>query len=332
MNKFIFVYTFSFVLSGTVQAQQVSLDSLSDYEKKVLDSLDKDLDEFLKFGAMSKSFVDISMSAANGYYNFKNNNNIYLNTSSNFTVLPSLAYYHKSGFAISGTGCGVYTNESMNFYQFIVSPSFIYSDNKTFSTGIVYSHFFSKDSLQFYKTPLNNEIFLNFVWQKWWLEPSIAFGYGWGSRSGYKKEVGFIQALLARMTRRRITTVTEESVHDLALSVAIKHNFSWHHLFSAKDILLFTPQCMITAGSSHFGFNTSYSFRSHYLTSNLLPSNSNINEDRGLELQSLSALMRIDYIIRSFYIEPQFIVDYYLPYTQENRLHCIAGITAGLNF
>jgi len=321
-------------LNHGLNAQDFRLDStLTDYEKKVLDSLDKDLDEFLQPVTMYKSFVDISVTGANSYYDFKTNNSNYLKSGNNFTLLPAIAYYHKSGFAINATGCAMYDNQSMNLYQFVLSPSYDYSNNKTFSFGIVYSHFFTRDSLSFYTTPLNNEIFLNFVLKKPWLQPSVSMGFGWGSRNEYKKESVFIHALLASAKPRTgIITANQEAIRDFVLSFSLRHSFSWHHLFLRKDVLLFTPQAMFTSGTQHYGFNTTYSFDSQITASIPLPVNSSISDDTGWMLQSVSLIMRTDYIIGSFYIEPQFIADYYIPNSVENNLHCIMGIGIGLNF
>ena len=57
----------------------------------------------------------------------------------------------------------------------------------SFSTGISFSKYISKDSLSFYTTPIQNEFFAYFSYKKWWLRPSISVSYGWGSKTEYEK-------------------------------------------------------------------------------------------------------------------------------------------------
>lgn len=322
------------VLAGpSLCAQDLLADSsLTESEKKFLDSLDKELTALMDAGKKPVSFVDLSITAASSYYDFKEPNTQTLSSSAQLTFLPSAAYYHKSGFALGGTACGIYESSHLNFYQFNLSPSFAYSRNKYFSTGIAYTHFFSKDSLGFYTTPINNELFFNASLKKGWLLPVVAVGYGWGTQASYRKEINYVKALRLRAILRYLNNHRNEKVRDLAISFSLKHNFTWHHVGFRKAFLLVTPQVMITAATQQFGFNTSDSYGSHLVTSNLLPSNKNLKNSTGLGWQSATFLLKADYSIRNFYIQPQFILDYYLPQTNDQRLRTIGGIMIGYNF
>ncbi len=106
----------------------------------------------------------------------------------------------KVALALSAMGYIVNDKANMNFYQFSISPSFDYLQNKDFATGFSYSRYFTKDSLPFYTSPLENELYAYFTYRKWWMSPSVSMSYGWGSRSDYMKREELIQSLRLRPT------------------------------------------------------------------------------------------------------------------------------------
>ena len=95
-----------------------------------------------------------------------------METSKKLSYSPTIGYYDKGGLGITAVGYIVNDNSRMNFYQYSFSPSYDLIKRKL-STGISYTRYFSKDSLDFYATPIQNELYTYFSWKKWWMRPTI---------------------------------------------------------------------------------------------------------------------------------------------------------------
>src|SRR6185295_10269636 len=106
-----------------------------------------------------------------------------------------LGYYDASGFGFTTIGYIVKDDSKLNFYQFSISPSFDYLQNRNFAAGVSFTRFFTKDSLSFYTSPLQNELYGYFTYRKSWFRPAISVSYGWGSRSDYSKPEELITSL-----------------------------------------------------------------------------------------------------------------------------------------
>jgi hypothetical protein len=146
----------------------------------------------------------------------------------------------------------------LNLYQTGLSPSFDYLKNKDLATGISYTRFFTKDSLPFYTTPIQNELYAYFTYRKWWFRPSLSLSYGWGSRTDYEQREELLQDL--RLRRRGFTYInTTESVSDFSIMASVRHDFYWLDIFSNSDHIRLTPQVSFTSGTQKFGFNQSSS-------------------------------------------------------------------------
>ncbi len=292
------------------------IDTTIDY-----DELFRDFDAFMDSILLPRSFLLISASVAKGYYNFLNKANSSIDASKRLTYSPTIGYYHKGGLGITTTGYMANDETSMNLYQFAISPSYDYLQNRNMATGISYTKFFTKDSLPFYTTPIQNELSAYFTYRNWWIKPMIAFSYGWGSRTDYSERETSIQDL--RLRRRGFTYVnTEETVSDFSIMTSLRHDFYWIDVFGKKDHVRFTPQVSFTSGTQKFGFNQS---SGTYVTNlrtanNVLFNSENVYLDDELKFQplSLSLFLRGEYSIGKFFVQPQLIFDYYFPATTSN--------------
>ena len=182
------------LLVGAMQvfAQKSNADSVVKVETDPAISITEDVDydelfsdfaSFLDSMIMPRSYVLASVAVASGQYDFSGRNNVLLESSKKYTFIPTLAYFHKNGLGITGTANVISENDKINPYQFSITPSYDYIKNLDFATGISYTRHFIKDSLTFYTSPLQNELFGYFSYRKWWVRPSVAVSYGWGSRS-----------------------------------------------------------------------------------------------------------------------------------------------------
>ncbi|HEY0679115.1 MAG TPA: hypothetical protein VGD17_12560 [Chitinophagaceae bacterium] len=315
-------------------AQQSRLDSLfnSKDSTAVLDSLLRDFGVYMDSLSKPKSFFSISAGIGTGYFSFENKNTFVFTTAKKPLLSPSAAYYHKSGLGLSATGFILLDGGNTNFYQFALSPSYDYMRSKIFSTGISFTKYFSKDSLPFYTTPIQQELFAYFGIRKWKLRPMLSVSYGWGSNEEYQqKQILIWNRWLQRSERGVITVKNEESVSDLAATASLRYNFMWFDLFSKDDGLTITPVALFTAGTQRFGFNTSYQSSSAVIRNNFLPSNQQISEQTGFGAQSVSFILRTDYSVGKFFIMPQLLLDYYLP-DVDDRFNIAYSIVTGFNF
>ncbi len=298
------------------------------------DDLFRDFDAFMDSILSPDSYFLASLSLGKSYYNFETKNSILIEPSKKLTYSPTLGYYHRSGFGVTMTGYIVNDKKNMNFYQFSIAPSFDYLHNKSIATGISFTKFVTKDSLPFYTTPLQNELYAYFTYRKAWIRPTLAISYGWGSRSDYTKRESVIQDL--RLRRRGFTYVnTEESVRDFSLMTSVRHDFYWLNIFNNKDFIRFSPQLALTSGTQKFGFNQSSSTYATAIrtNSNVLYSTENIYLDDQVKFQplSLSLYLRGEYSIGRFFLQPQFALDYYFP-SKSGNFTSLFSINAGLLF
>lgn len=298
------------------------------------DELFRDFDAFMDSILSPNSYFLASLSMSKGYYNFESKNSSLIVPSKKLTYSPNLGYYHKSGFGLAATGFIINDEINTNFYQFSVTPSFDYLKNKKYATGISYTKFVAKDSLPFYTTPLLNELYAYFTYRKTWLRPSLAFSYGWGSRSDYLQREVLINDF--RLRRRGFVYInTKESVRDFSMMLSVRHDFYWLDILSNKDHIRFSPQLVFTSGTQKFGFNQSYNTYGTVIrtSSNVLYNTENVYLDDQLNFQplSLSLYLRGEYSIGRFFIQPQFVMDYYFPSSTGN-FASLFSINAGLMF
>lgn len=317
--------------SAIAPTKEISvLDTTLNYEE-----LFQDFDAFMDSILLPHSYLLGSLSLGNSYYNFENKSSSVVTASKKLTYSPTLGYYNKNGLGITTTGYIVNDEKNMNFYQFSLSPSFDYLQNKDFATGISFTKFFTKDSLPFYTTPLQNELYAYFTYRKTWVRPTLSVSYGWGSRTDYLQRESLIEDL--RLRRRGFTYVnTKETVSDFSITASVRHDFYWLDVFTYNDHIRFTPQVAFNSGTQKFGFNqSSNTYATSIRTgSNVLFSTEDVYLDDKLNFQpvSLTLFLRGEYSIGKFFIQPQFAMDYYFPATSGNNFNALFSINAGFMF
>lgn len=298
------------------------------------DELFNDFDAFMDSILSPRSYLLASVSVTKGYYNFTNKSNFSIEASRRLTYSPVFGYYHKGGLGITATGYIANDGTNMNFYQAAISPSFDYLQNRDLATGISFTKFFTKDSLPFYTTPLLNELSAYFTYRKWWIRPTIAVSYGWGSRTDYTERETVIQDL--RLRRRGFTYVnTEETISDFSVVASVRHDFYWLNVMGKRDHVRFTPQLAFTSGTQKFGFNqTSGTYITALrTTNNVLYNSENVYLDDELKFQplSLSLYLRGEYSVGKFFVQPQLMLDYYFPSSTKN-FNTLFSFNAGFIF
>ncbi len=298
--------------------RDLAMDTSIDYDD-FLDEFDVFLDSILT----PKSYFMPTISVARGYYNFAARGGDTAEVLSRMTITPSLSYYHHSGWGLSATASIVDDGSHLNLFQSAVSPSFDYLKDRRFATGVVFTRYFTKDSLPFYTSPLQNEVYAYFSYRKPWLRSSLAVNYGWGSRTDYLRRKRLVQSLrLRKLAWWLLNREETESINDFSVTLTLRHDFYWLHVFSGKDHIRFTPQVSAVAGTQQFGFNQTTTLYGVTSRNNLplLFSSRNSYLDNKLKFQPLSATLylRGEYVLGKFFIQPQVLLDYYIPGSSEN--------------
>lgn len=315
-------------------SQQTRLDSLFNNKDStaIIDSLLQDFGKYMDSLSKPTSFFTVSAGIGSGYFSYENKNTFVLSTSQKPLLSPSAGYYHKTGLGLSATGFVLLDGANTSFYQVALTPSFDYLRSRNVSAGISFTKYFSRDSLPFYTSPLEQEVFAYFGIKKWKLRPSVSVSYGWGSKKEYEQKQTLIwNRWLQRSQRGYIIVENEESVQDFAATISLKYNFNWFGIFTKDDGFTLTPVMLLTGGTQRFGFNTSYQSPSAVIRNNFLPSNQQVSEQTGFGAQSVSFILRADYSIGKFYVMPQLLLDYYLPDVSD-RFNTAYSVVAGIHF
>jgi len=323
-------------LGGGVASAQDSIKNRMAIDTSSLDydALFNELDGLLDSLSAPRNFALLNLGVGTGYYDYESKSSYLLQSYRKLTYAPSLGYYSKTGLGLSVTAMVVNDGRNINPYMFYCTGSYDYLKNNHFITGIAVSHFFTKDSLPFYTSPLQNELYAYFTYKKFWVKPSVAVSYGWGSRSSYEQRAEYITSL--RLTLNGFTQIdTKENIHDLNLITSLRHDFYWMDVMGKNDYVRLTPQIVFTSGTQKFGFNqTSNTYAAVPRTgSNYLYSSDNVFLDDKMVFQplSLTGYIKTEYAVGKFFIQPQLVFDYYFP-ADQNRFTTAFVMNAGVIF
>jgi hypothetical protein len=114
----------------------------------------------------------------------------------------------------------------------------------------------------------------------------------------------------------------------------VRHSFYWLNISNRNDYIRFSPMLIFSAGTGKYGFNESSAsylvFRNEgkveYSRGNV-----SLGNDYNFQPLSMTLYLRPEYSIGKFFIQPQFILDYYFPAVDKN-LTAVFAINAGFLF
>jgi hypothetical protein len=298
-------------------SRQAEIDtSFTDY-----DALFNDLNSFLDSLTVPRSFIIANVGFSTGYYNFSTKESYVAEPIKKVLISPSISYFSKTGLGIGGSVCVVNDGQKLNPYQFAITGSYDYLKNRKFLTGISLTRFFTKSNVPFYTSPLQNGAFAYFTYRDLIIKPTISVNYGWGTRSAYTERKELINAI--RLKKRGYTRVnTLESLNDLTFTASIRHDFYWLNVFSEKEYMRLTPQVSFISGTQKFGINQSsdtYGIVKGTGANILFNSeNSYLDDSQYFQPLSLAGFIKTEYSKGKFFVQPQFMVDYYFPAKEGN--------------
>lgn len=301
-----------------------------------LDSLRKELDWLFDSLAKPKSYVDISMGVSNGYFLQKTSSNVGATTGAAYYNL-SASYYHKSGLGITGSALAIGASPGMNVFQTSISPSFDYIKAKDWNYGISFTRYFNKQDLSFYVSPLVNECYTYATYKGGWLRTTIALDYATGSEQQLLQST---RAVRVRNNRGGFDTVrvtqtfqTNTSISDFSVFLSTQHRFVLGNLFTDEDRFSITPSLFSVAGTQRYGTNmqaSAVAFGPRYANNQLLGTQNSVTRS-AFRVQNISLSIRAEYLLKKWYIQPSFLIDYTLP-SSSRQWNIIANLTTGLTF
>ena len=327
-----------FVLSLllTVSLVHAQTDSLTNEEKRMLDSMFKN-DEFIKLMLKKeKSYVDVNVGMGNGVFSLQNNAlNAGQAQTNKIYYTASVGYNHKSGLGITLNSFFADDKGSLKGYQYAVSPSYIFS-NKKFDAGISYTRFIEGSAVNFDISPYKNDFYASAVYKKTWIEPGLALGFSFGKQVEYFDTVFWRRSIDSPYSYRAIhigDTITTR-LSGLSLTLSATHKWDFYALLNKKDAIELQPSFLLNAGSQRWNISHSSSLNNRLpLVQNYLKRKfGNGSDSQSFNLQSFAFLAEVTYYYGKFYFQPQLYLDYYLPSTTEKRLTSLFSVVAGFSF
>jgi hypothetical protein len=264
-------------------------------------------------------------------------------TNATFMLLPAVGYNHKSGFGLAGSMALLSMEGALKPSQYLATFSYDYMRLRGALAGVAYTHFIRPDSINYYASPLKNEVSAYALYRKSWFKPSVSFSYGWGSKTEVTEQQTLLEALKKRGKKKKnenaipINTVTNttESVSDWMISVSARHDFYFFNVLSRRDAIRLTPQLSMNGGTQQYGFNQTTSTylvkRSGNVNKPFFSDQIALQDATKFQPLSVSAYLRSAYSKGSFFIQPQVILDYYIPTNDQNFTTSFA-INTGLIF
>ncbi|HNU89275.1 MAG TPA: hypothetical protein PKJ94_13325 [Ferruginibacter sp.] len=295
-------------------------DSLTKEERLALDSMFKN-DEFVKLmmgPGKKKSYFDVRVNAGNQLLSTTNNNTNAGGLKSQFTLIPTVGYYHKSGFGLDLSAFCTSDSGSFKPYQYAINPYFEYNGKSVYA-GVSYTRYITDKSSNLSPNPFQNSFYGNFLYTKSFIEPGISVSYASGS---------FTDTVTILSTTKNVKI----KLSDFSIAPYIQHDFYFYKLFSKNDRLNFSPSVLLIGGRQQIripGLNSGRILSFPRLRDRL---KNRFESDSKFQLQSVAASLALKYKYKKFYVSPNFYIDYYLPSTTYDRLTTIFSVTTGFSF
>jgi len=206
------------------------------------DSLMSELKSLLGSMYKPESFFSANLAYSNRLFSTKNNAlNAQQTKTGQAALLPSVSYFHKTGFGLTTTGFMRNVNARPNFYQLAVSPSYDYIGKKLIA-GISYTNYIKTATNSILTTPFTHEVYAYAQLRKSIIRPFLALGWASGSYQD-------ISTIPLRIGGENIFVVDTSKVqlNDFSTIVGLSHTFTAQKIFAKDDMLTFVPSVNLIA-------------------------------------------------------------------------------------
>ncbi len=235
----------SFAVPNFVRAQVSKFDEnelKAELDLLKNDSLMSELKSLLGSMYKPESFFSANLAYSNRLFSTKNNAlNAQQTRTGQAALLPSVSYFHKTGFGLTTTGFMRTVDGKPNFYQLAVSPSYDYIGKKLIA-GISYTNYIKTATNSILTTPFTHEVYAYAQLRKSVVRPFLALGWA----SGNYQDVSTIP-LRIRGENIFVLDTSKVQLNDFSTIAGVSHTFTLQKIFAKDDMLTFVPSLNLIA-------------------------------------------------------------------------------------
>jgi hypothetical protein len=336
LRSFLFFYilTLSSFINIYAQENNQSLTTKDEFSFLKNDSLINELRGMLDSLRTQKSFFSVTTSFSNRL--FSTNNNV-LNAQQSSTgataFIPSVSYFHKSGFGIGIMGYVRSINNAVRWYQTAITPSYD-KVAKNMMYGISYSYY-AKSKVQDPAriSPFNHDFYGYVQGRKTWLRPSLSVGYGDGNYT----DSYVVPRRLPNGMVMNVSDTYKVHIKDFSMNVGLSHSFVMSSSIVKNDMLSFIPQISLITGIQS---TSSESLKSRELYRNEMEDRKrmelfyrvNQSSGGGFGLRTAAVSANLSWFKDAISISTGYFLGYYFQSTSNNKFSNIFNLTAGVTF
>jgi hypothetical protein len=285
------------------------------------------LEKILEDDTAPASSLFLNIAAGNNLYNLSNN---YLNASQNQGPLvaynPTLTYYHKSGFNLS-LGSTLLRQAPGGFgrTQYSLAAAYDWEKTEKFAAGLALTKYFVKDYYSPYASPIQNDAYAYFRYEKPFIEPGMTLGYSTGTYKTARR----LDTVINGVPRRFYDSVSNR-LKTFTASLTAEHTFKFEKMRTASDDAEFTPSLMMNMSSS----STNVTRKSNFPFFNSPAGKRRLNRliSNDFRIESLGLDLDLTYTLGNLVIEPDLYTDYYLQQTTDSRWSFLFTLNVGYIF
>lgn len=206
------------------------------------DSLMNELKSLLGSVYKPESFFSANLAYSNRLFSTKNNAlNAQQARTGQAALLPSVSYFHKTGFGLTTTGFMRNIDGRPNFYQLAISPSYDYIGKKVI-TGVSYTNYIKTATNSLLSTPFTHEVYAYAQLRKSIVRPFIALGWASGSYEDVT-----IRAIRDRGNNILVSDTSKVFLNDFSTIFGLSHTFSFQSVLTKNDLVTFVPSLNLIA-------------------------------------------------------------------------------------
>jgi hypothetical protein len=242
------------ILANPALCQDFKLDTTTLREElKAMssDELVAELRSMLDSMGKPTSFISVNAAMSNSLFSARNNAfNANQSSTAATAFIPSVSYFHKSGFGLGATGYVRSFGQSPVLYQTAITPSYDHF-GKQFLYGVSYSHYVRSTNPAVTTTPYKQEVYGYAQWRSAWLKPSLSLGWGGGNY----KDVSTIPVKISG-DEVLIVDTSLVNLNDFSMIASIGHHFNFSDLVSSNDVFSINPQLSLIGGMQRYDSRT----------------------------------------------------------------------------
>lgn len=206
------------------------------------DSLVNELKSLLGTMYKPESFFSANLAYSNRLFSTKNNAlNAQQARTGQAALLPSVSYFHKTGFGFTATGFMRNIDGRPNFYQLAISPSYDYIGKKVI-TGVSYTNYIKTAANSLLSTPFTHEVYAYAQLRKSIVRPFIALGWASGSYQDVT-----IRRIRDRGDNILVSDTSRVYLNDFSTIFGLSHTFSFQNVVTKNDLITFVPSLNLIA-------------------------------------------------------------------------------------